>query len=208
MTDAEIDTDLLEQATGGDHDALERLLMSHYDRLARRMARRIPAALRATVSEEDILQQTFMGAFDGIERFQPRGRFAFYRWLCTIAEHRLQDAIRAQHAAKRSGHRVEAGPDNDASVIADLIDVLATTSHTPSRSIARRDIEGAVREGLDAISQDHRRAIELRYFKGLPVAEVAVIMGRTERAIHNLCYKGLRELNTILGRSSKYLTKK
>ena len=70
MADAERDTDLVERAVGGDQAALERLLLSYYDRLARRMARRLPAGLRATVSEEDILQQTFIGAFDGIERFE------------------------------------------------------------------------------------------------------------------------------------------
>ena len=208
MANAQMDSDLFEKAAGGDHAALERLLLAHYDRLARRMVRRIPPGLRATISEEDILQQTFIGVFDGIGRFEPRGQFAFYRWLCTIAEHRLQDSIRAHHAAKRGGHRVEAANVDDASVIADLVDILATTSHTPSRSIARRDIDSAIREGLDAIPEDHRRALELRYFKGLPVAEVAGIMERTERAVHNLCYKGLRELNALLGHSSKYLTKK
>ena len=35
----------------------------------------------------------------------PRGERPFYRWLVTIAEHRLQDAIRAHLTAKRGGGR-------------------------------------------------------------------------------------------------------
>ncbi len=49
------------------------------------------------------------------------------------------------------------------------------------------------------------------YAEGQPATRngrVAGIMDRTDRAVHNLCRRGLEELHVVLGRSSKYLTRK
>ena len=207
---AEDDLRLIDRAVAGESAALERLLLAHYDRLAARIARRLPADLRATVSEEDILQQAFIAAFGAIGSFEPKGAGAFYRWLCTIAEHRLQDAIKTQRAAKRGAGRVAAdarSPTGDDSYD-DLIDLLAVESRTPSRSVARHEAAGAIRVALAALKEDYRRAIELRYIQRLPVAEVAGIMSRTERSVHNLCRRALKELHAVMGRTSQYLTRK
>jgi len=88
--------DLIAQAISGDQSALERLLLGYYDRLARRIVSKIPSFLRDTVTEEDILQETFIEIFQRIETFEPKGERAFYRWLVTIADHRLLDMIKAQ----------------------------------------------------------------------------------------------------------------
>jgi RNA polymerase sigma-70 factor (ECF subfamily) len=207
---AEDDLGLIDRAVAGESAALERLLLAHYDRLAARIARRLPADLRATVSEEDILQQAFIAAFGAIGSFEPKGARSFYRWLCTIAEHRLQDAIKAQRTAKRGEGRAAASakaPAGDDSYD-DLIDLLAVESRTPSRSVARHEAAGAIRVVLAALKEDYRRAIELRYIQRLSVAEVAGIMNRTERSVHNLCRRGLKELHAVMGRTSQFLTRK
>ena len=98
--------DLIARAVAGDDRALEELFLSYYDRLARRIERRLPANLRRTVSEEDILQQTFFAACQELPGFEYRGRWSVYRWLCRIAEFRLRDTAKAQQTAKRGGDRV------------------------------------------------------------------------------------------------------
>src|SRR5262245_19504009 len=54
---------LVAAAVAGDRVALERLLLAHYDGLARQVAARLPARLQATQAVEDILQLTFCQAF-------------------------------------------------------------------------------------------------------------------------------------------------
>jgi len=206
--DQRAETDLIRKAVGGDRDALERLLLAYYDRLGRRLARRIPDTLRAVTSEEDVLQQTFISAFDAIGSFRPTGRWSFYRWIVTIAEHRLQDAIRAHRAAKRGGGRAAVGAGEDGNEYDDLIDLLAGPRRTPSQSVARHEAVHAVHTAMESMPPDYAEALALRYVRGLPVSEVAETMQRTERAVHNLCYRGLRELHVVLGASSAYLTKK
>ncbi|MHC5114928.1 MAG: RNA polymerase sigma factor [Planctomycetota bacterium] len=206
--DQQVEIDLIRRAVDGDRDALERLLLAYYDRLSRRLARRVPDTLRAVTSEEDVLQQAFIAAFDAIGSFRPTGRWSFYRWLVTLAEHRLQDAIRAHRAAKRGGGRAAVRAGEDGNEYDDLIDLLAGPRRTPSQSVARHEAVRAVHEALESLAPDHAEALALRYVRGLPVAEVAETMQRTERAIHNLCYRGLREIHAVMGGSSTYLTRK
>src|SRR3954470_5863567 len=87
--------DLLREAKAGEPLALKRLLLAHGGPLRTRIARGVPARVRSLLAPEDILQETFAEAFRTIGGFEPEGKDAFYRWLSTIADHRLLDAIRA-----------------------------------------------------------------------------------------------------------------
>ena len=49
-------------AVAGDRVALERLLLAHYDELARRIDAKLPPRLQSTQAVEDILQLTFFQA--------------------------------------------------------------------------------------------------------------------------------------------------
>ena len=209
MNENETETELMDLAVAGDERALERLLLTHYDRLHRRIERRFPPSLRGAVAEEDILQQAFLAVFQRIGEFRREGRWAFYRWLCRIADNRLRDALRAQHAAKRGGRGEQVGGVAVGSESYEpLIEVLAGPSHTASRSVARHEALGAIQVGVAGLKDNHRRAVELRYLRGLPVAEVAEMMGTTPHAVHSLCYRALQELHAVMGRSSQYLTRK
>ena len=207
--DEELGQKLLEQAVAGEQPALERLLFMHYDRLARRMARKIPALLRGTMSEEDVLQQTFVTVFQRITSFEPRGERAFFRWIATIADNQLLDAIKAQKAQKRGGDRaqVRGGVDGHSESVDELVFLLAGSEPTPSRVFARKEAIAAIHVGLASVGEDYRKAIELRYFRGMTVADVAKVVGRSPHAIHNLCHRGLKALRLVMGRSSQFLSR-
>ncbi|MCH7812432.1 MAG: sigma-70 family RNA polymerase sigma factor [Planctomycetes bacterium] len=210
MDPADSESSLVAQAVGGDMVALERLLLSYASRLQARLAKKLPLSLRSVVAADDVLQDAFVEAFRGIGSFQPAGRFAFYRWLSTIAEHRLQDAIKAHRAAKRGGGRakLEAARNPWCDSLDDLLELLGGSKSTPSRSAARHEAAIAVQVGLASLKEDYRQVIELRHLQGLPVAETAQLMGRTPDAVRNLCRRGLEELHAVLGRSSDYLTRR
>ncbi len=207
---SEAETDLIARAVAGEEPALERLLLAHADRLRAHIGRKLPAALRSVVAEDDIIQETFIDAFRRIGLFQPHGDSAFYNWLVVIADHRLQDAIKAQQADKRGGGRAreELRGDRWGESVDELIELLAGPAHTPSQSAARHEAVSAVQVGLASLKEDYRRAIQLRHVRRLSVAEAARVMGKTPDAVRNLCRRGLEELRTVLGRSSQYLTRR
>ena len=105
MSADEIDRELITKAISGDRPALERLLLDHCDRLSRHVDRKLPPSVRSVLGVEDVLQETFAQAFRDVRDFAPRSSECFFAWLRTIAEHRLQDALRALKRKKRGGDR-------------------------------------------------------------------------------------------------------
>jgi len=208
MVSDDSEQDLIARAAGGDRLALEQLLLRYHDRLVKYIRRKLPAELQAFVAPEDVLQVTYVEALRHVTSFEPKGRDAFFRWLATIAKRRLLDVVRRERAAKRGGGRVAADPQRKgSSSVIDLLGLAAVHGHTPSRSAARREAVSALHVALAGLKDDYRQAVQLRYLERLPVADVAAQMHRTPRAVHMLCYRGLRQLRASLGRASDFLTR-
>lgn len=210
MSEPSSETDLITRAIAGDSGALEELLLLHYDRLAGRIAGKIPASMQGVINAEDVLQEAFLDVINRISSFEPRESDSFYRWLATIAEHRLIDIVRAHRAAKRGGGRnpLEASPGGDSQSVVDLLSLLAVNDRTPSKSVAGHEAADAIRGALEQIKPDYRDALRMRYIEGLTVAATAARLERTEAAIHMLCHRGLRALADVLGPDSKFLSRK
>ena len=198
---------LLKRAVAGDRTATEQLLWTHYDRLQRFIDQNIPPVVRSTVSADDILQETFVVAWQQIGSFEDRHTDALYTWLRTIAKNKLTDRVRAQAAAKRGGGKQAVANRGGDSSMADLVDLVIASAKSPSGSVARREAERITLVTLAHLKEDYRRAITLRYLEGRSVAETAAAMDRTERSIHMLCNRALKKLREALGRSSHYLSK-
>ncbi|MFM9995164.1 MAG: RNA polymerase sigma factor [Phycisphaerales bacterium] len=199
--------DLLARAIAGQPLALDRLLLEHYARLTSRIDRRLPRSLRRLLSPDDILQEVFADVFRTIGRFRPEGTDSFYRWLVTIADHRVLDAVRSHRAAKRGGGSKLVAPDPAASTIAPLLELLAVSERTPSRSVSGREAAAAVHVALAGLRDEYREALRLRFLEGLPVAGVASRMGKTESAVHKLCARGLQKLREAMGDAARYLSR-
>ena len=173
--------DLVNLAKSGDRLALGRLLLTHYDRLSRHLAPKLPATLVRVVSVDDLLQQTCAQAYRDIGQFEYRGQESFYVWLRTIGEHRLQDAIRQVRRVKRGGgvHRVEKARDADSGSVAELIELISTGDPTASQLLARCEAEQALQVAIAALPEDQRKAVRLRFFQGMGWQEIAKAMDRT-----------------------------
>ncbi len=83
---------------------------------------------------------------------------------------------------------------------------MAGPAGTPSRCAATHEAVAALEAALVQLPEDYRRAVQLVYIEGQPVSTVAAQMGRTDRAIHNLCFKAKAHLRDLLGSGSHYLS--
>lgn len=199
----------VQRAIAGEPLALEGLLLDQHAMIAARIEQQVPASMRAALGVDDLVQETFTDAFRAIGSFSPAGPGAFAAWLGAIADHRVLDAVRAQRAAKRGGAwrrvDVDAGADPDA--MAALIDLVAVSERTPSRSVSGREAAAAVQAALSSLRPEYRDALRLRYLLALPVAEVAARMEKTESAVHKLCARGLQRLRESLGDAGRFLSR-
>lgn len=200
------DQAMIQDAVNGDESALERLLMRNRRQLMRVIERKIPAPLRSFVTVDDVLQEAYLTVFCKIETFVPRGPGSFFRWVATIAENRLVDVIKSEQAAKRGGGRVRArepvGCHAESAV--GWLEMLAVHEKTPSLSIAGRETVEQLLEALGSLKDDYQEALRLRYIEGLPVAETAERMKRSEGAVCLLCHRALKRLQAILGTSTVF----
>lgn len=202
------DPDLLNRAIAGEPLALDRLLLDHHRALRAIIEKKVPPTLASAVSAEDILQECYTEAFRDIGKFRPDGPSALFRWLCTIADHRLLDAIRAHRAVKRGGGRaaVTGGADQQHSAVLALLDVVYAHTNTPSRSVAGHEASAAVKAAIDTLKPEYRDAIRLRYIEGRSVGETAALMSKSERSVHKLCSRGIQKLREALGDASRYFS--
>jgi len=200
---------LVRAATGGDRASLERLLLANYDALARRLAAKLPSRLQATQAVEDILQLTFFQAFRDIARFEPRGGAGFGDWLARIADNRLLDAIKQHDRVKRGGERqkLEDAAAAESSVMS-LLDWIAANDTSPASVVARGEAIAALHVALASLPHDQHEAIRLRLLEGKSLDEAARAMGRSSDAVRGLVQRGKQQLQTAMGRASRWLSTK
>ena len=199
---------LVKRAVEGDSVALKLLLTNSRPRLRGYVSSRIPQDLSRVVDADDLVQDALMDVFRYIGTFEERGPDSFFRWVATITLHKLRNAIRSCRAAKRGGGRVPvtlASKGLEDSTIA-LLDQLAGTGNTPSRSVARGEAVRAVHLALEGIPKSNRRAVWLVHIEGRSAKDAAADMGKTERAVHGLCRRGLVLLRGELQSASRFLS--
>ena len=204
-----VDVALIQAAAGGDERALTKLLEYFQERLLSYVEKLIPPDVRIMVCAQDVVHDTCFEAFRRIGQFTASDPHAVERWLKTIARNHLVDLIRLQRRVKRGGRqhaiRDGSGPrgEEDDSVIR-LLEELAVYERTPSRSAIRHELRLVLEGSIDRLPPAQRDVLRLRYMSGLSCKEVAVRISRTERAVHQLCTRGLTELRRALQSASHY----
>lgn len=152
-TDRE-DALLLERLRRNDRDALAGLYDA-YGRLAFGLAYRV---VGEAGEAEDVVQESFLTLWRQASRLDPN-RGSVRSLLLTIVHRRAIDVLR-----RRPGR-----PERTLDEVAPLPSVAPDPSEFASLA-EERDL---VRRALDTLPADQRQAIELTYFRGLTVAEMA-----------------------------------
>ena len=199
---------LIRRAVSGDAVAVKVLLVRSRPELCNFVARKIPADLSRILDADDIVQETHIRVFDRVETLASSRPESFHRWVMTIAVSRVRHAIKRHRAAKRGGGRIvqEYRKRSIEESTVELLTMLAGPGKTPSGSLARHEATQAVQCALTELPQHYRRAVWLVHIEGRTVQEAASEMGRTERAIHGLCRRGLKRLKEQLGDASRFLS--
>ena len=173
---------LLAQARDGDGSAFGELCRSQEAVLEARIRSLLGPGLRAKIQPEDILQETFLRAFESLDRFREEDAAMFLRWLTSIAEHLIWSA--SQKSALK-----------ETSLTADV-----RGSHvSPSHGLRREERLERLRRSLGRLRPEQRTAIELAKLEGLKVKEIARRMGRSEDSVKQLLSRGLNALRERFG---------
>jgi RNA polymerase sigma factor (sigma-70 family) len=129
---------------------------------------------------EDILADTFERVLRARRRFDPR-RGSRKNWVYSIALNLLRDHLRRKAAEGRAMERVEQPSPAAAGGL---------------EGIAERD---ELMRGLEALSEEEREAIALRYGADLTVPEIARLESEKLTTVEGRVYRGLRKLRDVMG---------
>ena len=144
--------DLIELATRGDRDAFARLATGEVDRL-HAVARLV---LRAPDLAEDVAQEALIRCWRSLPSLRDvRG---FDAWLYRILVHAAADEYRRRRRYEASIRRLDLEP----------------TRGDGEQALADRD---EIERGFRRLSIDHRAVVVLHQFVGLPLSEVATVLG-------------------------------
>lgn len=168
------DLALIEACRRGDRAALERVFTAHAPYVERVLHR----VVGRTLPVEDLLQSTFVAAIQAFPRF--RGEAHVRTWLARIAVHTAQDRLRSAEQRKRADL-----PDLETLA---AVDPAADTALDRRRHLARLEFH------LNALGPKKRIAFVLHVFEGMPMEEVAALMGAGVAATKSRVFWARREL--------------
>lgn len=193
---------LYEKARKGDSAAFGRLCELFRELLAPRITRRIGRRLGTHVETEDVLQETFLKAFQLSVGLEWEGSQHLFHWLACIARHSLQRIVRRQKGPCHELH-LRPGPPgsssdgkNDPSAPKGAFEDRATP---PDKTLLRDERFDRLQKALGALSKDRRKAILLTFVGGLSTKEVARLMRRSRGAVRVLLLRGAKDLRESLG---------
>jgi RNA polymerase sigma factor (TIGR02999 family) len=162
---------LLQAASGGDRAAADRLFALMYDelkRLAHSSLRKSAQGGRLELDTTVLVHESFLRLV-GSSTCKPADRLAFYSYVGKVMRSVVLDTVRERQARKRGG---------------DQAFVTLTTG------VAEHALENAELLAVDdalttlgSLAPDLKELVELRYFAGLTLAEVAELTGKSLRTV-------------------------
>lgn len=178
---ADIDRLDVDRVRAGDVEAFAVLVDRHQGRLLNHLARLVGRS-----DAEDLAQETFVRAYQALDRYDPT--YPFRGWLLVIAS-RLAANHRARRRERAGGEAVEA--------------MAAAPGDDPARAVAEADAVAVLQVRLDAVlaalPDDARALYELRFRQELSTAELARHFAVSENALKVRVHRLRTHLATALG---------
>lgn len=167
------DTSLVLRAIQRDQEAFGEL----YDRHIVRVYRHIYYMVGSAPEAEDLAAQTFLRAWEAIDRYQVRGA-PFVSWLLRIAHNLGVSHLRA----RRETSQIHDGIVDD------------KMRRDPESAYQQTAEEELVREAILRLRDEQRQVIILRFIEDLDYREVAEIIGKSVAAIRVIQHRALNSL--------------
>jgi RNA polymerase sigma-70 factor (ECF subfamily) len=168
------DAEWVARAREGDASALDRLVSRHHE-VAFRVARGV---LHDDELAADAVQDGFLKAFRGLDRF--RGDARFRTWLLSIVVNEARGALRSR-GRRRESALDAVGPIADGAAAVDEVVVV-------------REEAARARTMLGSLPEKQRIAVTLRIDEGLSFREIGELIGSSEGAARVNYHHGIRRL--------------
>jgi RNA polymerase sigma-70 factor (ECF subfamily) len=151
-------------------------------------------AFRMTGNEhdaEDIVQETFLRAYRGLDQFEARADFG--TWLHRVAINCALDHLRR---SKRRGEERKDSPGEEDE--GDAFSSIPSSGPNPERLMLSVELKRKIKGAMAALTDSERAAFVLRHFEGCSIAEIAKTLGVGGSAAKNAIFRAVQKLRTAL----------
>jgi RNA polymerase sigma-70 factor, ECF subfamily len=148
-----------------------------------------PVWLRSRLDPADLVQQTLLESISASMRLMSRSDQELLNYLRRALANNLIDAVR-----KHGKARGEVSPDILADTSRRMCDWLAAPDTSPSERMNRNERYERLAAGLAKLPDAQRIVVEMRYFQGVKLADIAETMGRSEGAVAALLHRAVTTL--------------
>ena len=131
---------------------------------------------------EDATERTFMAALAAIDRYRDDGA-SFRSWLFRIAHNQLANALRSR--GRRRASSLDDVPE-------------PAVDDDPAGLVGMAEDSRRLRRALEALPDDRRQVVVLRFVDGLSAREIGAVLGRSEGSVRVLQHRALRQLAETL----------
>lgn len=184
---------LIERAKAGDQDAFAQLMEQNQGRIYN-------LTLRMTGSAEDaaeLTQEAFFNAWRGLSKFQ--GESSFATWVYRLASNACIDFLRREKRRKNISMTVSLDDDEN-----DRQAELPDLRYTPERELEKKELQRAVSDGLQALSDEHRQVLVMRELNGLSYAEIGDVLDLEEGTVKSRIARARTALRKVLTESGNF----
>lgn len=191
------DWDLVNRARLGDPVAFELIMRRHNQRLFR-LTRSI---LKDGHETEDVIQATFVRAFQKLDTFTgPQG---FSAWLGKIAMNEAYGRLRGRGRVIYLDDHLAAG---DEPTRARKSEVMRSEQPGPERLAANRELRRLLENAIDALPDEFRTVFVLRAVEGVNTEEAAQQLSIKPATVKTRFHRARRLLQSTLGEEWAALT--
>jgi RNA polymerase sigma-70 factor (ECF subfamily) len=174
-----IDEMLIEKTLAGSLECYD-VLMQRYQKDVFAVARGYAGTVDDTL---DVCQNVFLKAYRKLDTFA--GRSSFKTWLISIANREGLNWVRT---------RSRKAPDN----VVDLESVALPSGNDQEALLLETERRQKVVDSLEVLNQRSRLAVILRYFRDMPIREIAEVLECSEGVARNMLFRSVRKLRATV----------
>ena len=181
LQDGELVRTLVARAIRRDREAFAALYELYFERIYRYARLKVGDQAEA----EDITAAVFLNAWRAVDRFAPQGENAFLAWLFRLTHNALIDRYRRQR--------------NVGSLDAVDESALPLEAHfNPEAMLEWQVTVDELQHALQALTEEQREVVLLRFVEGLSAREVGEIMGKQEGTVRGMQFRAIEALRRVL----------
>jgi RNA polymerase sigma-70 factor, ECF subfamily len=146
-----------------------------------------------TEEAEDLAQECFLRVYRNRKKYTPKAKFS--TWLFTIANNLALNSLRDRSRKPQVPlPAFDSGPMG----VRPQETLAADRGVAPTHSLAQEELAAVVRLALDGLNDRQKMAVVLNKYEDMGYAEIAEVMGLSEKAVKSLLSRARTRLREML----------